>query len=112
MTEYNINCSNLSDTRAESFPIYDNVIAAKARRIQNIVKSNEVFRTRCPNCKSEIMLSPQDPTHQLDLNLKRHFCNGADRLSHEEKCVKKALRIIERYNRHELLSFQLELSIL
>jgi hypothetical protein len=80
-------------------------IAATASTSAKIAK--EATRSRCHHCKSTI-------THSndiLDLNGKRHFCDGAGRIRHEEKCVIKIQKIIEYYNRHELSSFQLGLKM-
>jgi hypothetical protein len=65
-------------------------------------------RVCCPKCKSQVIVDERD---FLDLNQKRHFCEGADRIPHEEKCVIEIQRILEYYNRHELSSFQLGLKM-
>jgi hypothetical protein len=64
--------------------------------------------SRCQKCKA---INPLDGDHLLDPNGKRHFCDSADRIPHEEKCVIEIQKIIEYYNRRELSSFQLGLKM-
>src|SRR5437899_1225073 len=66
---------------------------------------------RCPNCKSQIITGSLNSSDLLDLNGKRHFCESADRIRHQEKCVIDIHKIIEYYNRHELSAFQLGLKM-
>lgn len=66
---------------------------------------------RCPSCKSQIITRSSISNDLLDLNGKRHFCDSADRIRHEEKCVIDIHQIIEYCNRHELSSFQLGLKV-
>jgi hypothetical protein len=47
----------------------------------------------------------------MDLNVKRHFCKGVDRILHEEDCVKQLQQQIQTINELELSSFQIALTI-
>jgi hypothetical protein len=47
----------------------------------------------------------------LDLNHKRHFCSGAEMITHECLIVERVKKIIEYTNNTELSSLQLELGI-
>jgi hypothetical protein len=80
-------------------------IAAFASSVKN---TKEASRSRCHKCKFVTTLDGYD---LLDLNGKRHFCHGVDRIAHEEECVTQLQKIIEYYNRCELSSFQLELKM-
>ena len=72
----------------------------------------EVARhVRCPNCRSEVIVRSLNSGELLDRNGKRHFCDDAERIKHEENCVIEIQQFIEHYNRHELSSFQVELNI-
>ena len=46
----------------------------------------------------------------LDIDKKRHHCNGAQQIAHEEKIVKEILDDLERANKFEL-RYRLELVI-
>ncbi|MDQ6668197.1 MAG: hypothetical protein M3Y53_08240 [Thermoproteota archaeon] len=72
------------------------------------MKKKDASNIRCPRCKS---ITTLDGADLLDLNGKRHFCRGADRIAHEENCVIKIQKIIKYYNRHEFSSFQLGLKM-
>jgi hypothetical protein len=76
----------------------------------NSIKSQvmDALTWRCSKCNSIITLDGAD---LLDLDGKRHFCNVADRISHEEECMIKIQKIIEYYNRRELSSFHIEVNI-
>jgi hypothetical protein len=81
---------------------------ANAVRIDSITSKENVSTCLCSICKSIISLHGAD---LLDLNGKRHFCDGPDLIAHEEKCITNIQEIIEYYNRLELSSFQVELNI-
>ncbi len=87
--------------------------AANALRIDSITsklvkKEKDASHIRCQKCKA---INTLDGDDLLDLNGKRYFCDGADLISHEEKCVTHIQKIIEYYNRKELSGFQEELNI-
>jgi len=72
------------------------------------LKKKDASNIRCPRCKS---ITTLDGADLLDLNGKRHFCHGTDRIRHEENCVIEIQKIIKNYNRRELSSFQLGLKM-
>lgn len=108
MLEY----TNSRDIKHPPIEYQEKSSKANAARIDSITlkvkKEKNVSRCRCSKCKSIISL---DGTDLLNLNGKRHFCDGADVIPHEEKCVTQIQKIIEYYNRKELSSFQVELNI-
>ena len=55
--------------------------------------------------------APNEECVPLDLNHKRHFCSGADKIVHECLTVERVKKIIEYMNNTELSSFELELGI-
>jgi hypothetical protein len=67
------------------------------------------FDQRCKVCKSFIIYDSSK--RELDLNHKRHFCSGADKISHECLTVERVKKIVEYTNNTELSSFELELGI-
>jgi len=73
-----------------------------------VKKEKDASHIRCQKCKAINTLDGEDI---LDLNGKRHFCHGADRIAHEEKCVVEIQKVIEYYNRKELSGFQLGLKM-
>jgi len=86
-------------------------ISARAVKILPARSSSIVERSTpgcCIRCKSQVIVDESD---FLDLNHKRHFCEAADRIPHEEKCVIEIQKILEYYNRRELSSFQLGLKM-
>jgi hypothetical protein len=100
------------DINRRSIEYQKQTSAANAVRIDSItskVKNKKhASYVRCQKCKS---INTLDGDSILDPNGKRHFCRGADRVTHELKCVSQIQNIIEYYNRRELSSFQLELNI-
>jgi hypothetical protein len=104
MTEY----TNSQDMNHRTIEYQEKTSTANAVRIDSITSKENVSTCLCSKCKSIISL---DGTDLLDLNGKRHFCDGADLISHEEKCVTQIQKIIDHYNRRELSSFQVELNI-
>lgn len=71
---------------------------------------------RCFTCGSYIIHNPNTMDEHgnsipLDLNHKRHFCTGVERLLHEEKVVKSINKIINNANGIEVSSFKLELHV-
>ena len=74
------------------------------------------FDQRCKICKSFIIYDSSKREQNgecilLDLNHKRHFCSGADKIAHECLTVERVKKIIEYMNNTELSSFELELGI-
>jgi hypothetical protein len=87
---------------------------AKAVKIISISSRMDIGlapHIRCPNCKSQVVVGSLNSSDLLDLNWKRHFCDDADRIKHEENCVIEIQKFIEHYNRRELSSFQLGLKM-
>ncbi|PWU80255.1 MAG: hypothetical protein DLM72_13055 [Candidatus Nitrosopolaris wilkensis] len=111
MTEYSIS-SNLSQAAGD--PSDNNVMIPKALGIGPVAFTSinsESLRTRCPDCNSQVGILNVNQKALFDLNCKRHFCNGSNRISHEEKCLIQIQKVIDYYNRHELSAFQLGLKI-
>lgn len=74
------------------------------------------FDHRCKICNSFIIYDSSireqnGESIPLDLNYKRHFCSGADKIAHECRTVERAKKMIEDTNNTELSSFELELRI-
>jgi hypothetical protein len=89
------------------------ISAANAVRSDSITsklvnKEKDASHIRCQKCKA---INTLDGDDLLDLNGKRHFCGGADRIRHEENCVIEIQKVIEYYNWKELSGIQLELNI-
>jgi hypothetical protein len=104
MTEF----TNSKNLNAPTTPI------AKAVKIISISSRMDIGlapHIRCPNCKSQVVVGSLNSSDLLDLNWKRHFCDDADRIKHEENCVIEIQKFIEHYNRRELSSFQLGLKM-
>lgn len=103
---------NLSDTLAANLSADDFLTSARASRLESISFRpilDDVFRARCPNCKSIIIVAHSDPKIQFDLDWKRHCCTHEDRRVREEKWVEKIESIVDYGNRHELSAFRLRL---
>jgi len=107
-----IKYTNSRDINHRSIEYQKKTSTANAVRIDSItsklVKEKDASHIRCHKCKA---INTLDGDDLLDLNGKRHFCQGADRIRHEENCVIEILKVIEYYNRKELSGFQLELTI-
>lgn len=72
------------------------------------------YNQRCKICNSFIIYDDSkielNGKHiPLDLNGKRHFCSSADMIEHEYKIVEQSKNYIEKINKTELSSLQLEL---
>lgn len=100
------------DINHRSIEYHEKTLIANAVRIDAItsklVKEKDASHIRCQKCNA---INTLDGDDLLDLNGKRHFCHGTDRIAHEEKCVVKIQKVIEYYNRKELSGFQVELNI-
>ena len=104
--------TNPGDINHRSIEYRKQTSTANAVRIESITskvkKGRDASHIRCQNCKA---INSLDGDDRLDLNGKRHFCDGADRIRHEENCVVEIQKFIEYYNRRELSSFQVEVNI-
>ena len=74
------------------------------------------YNQRCKGCNSFIIYDysvrkQNGECIPLDLNHKRHFCSGIDKIAHECLTVERVKKIIEYTNNTELSSFELELGI-
>jgi hypothetical protein len=105
------NPANLNAPTGGDSSTTTNAKAVKIISISSRMNIEVATHVRCPNCKSQVVVGSLDSSDLLDLNWKRHFCDDADRIKHEEKCVTKIQKIIEYYNRLELSSFQLGLKM-
>jgi hypothetical protein len=90
--------------------------AKNAKRNGNRIMSTPNFDQRCKICRSFIIYDSckrelSGKCIPLDLNHKRHFCSGADKISHECLTVERVKKIVEYTNNTELSSFELELGI-
>jgi hypothetical protein len=107
-----IKYTNSRDINFRSIEYQERTPTANAVRIDAItsklVNEKDVSHFRCQKCKAIITLDDDD---LLDLNGKRHFCHGVDRIMHEENCVIEIQKVIEYYNRKEFSGIQLELNI-
>ncbi len=107
-----IKYTNSRDINFRSIEYHEKTPTANALKIDAIasklVKKKDASHIRCQKCKA---INTFDGEDILDLNGKRHFCHGADRLRHEEICVIEIQKVIDYYNRKELSAFQLELNI-
>ena len=105
--------TNSRDINFRSIEYQKKTSTANAVRINSITsklvnKEKDVSHIRCQKCRA---INTLDGDDLLDLNGKRHFCHGADRIRHEENCVIEIQKVIEYYNRKELSGIQLELNI-
>jgi hypothetical protein len=107
-----IKYTNSRDINFRSIEYQEKSSTAAAVRIDSItsklVKKKDASHNRCQKCKAITTLDGDD---LMDLNGKRHFCEGADRIRHEEICVIEIQKVIEYYNWKELSGFQVELNI-
>ena len=108
-----IKYTNSRDINFRSIEYQKKTSTANAVRIDAIAsillkKQKDASHIRCQKCKA---INTLDGDDLLDLNGKRHFCHGADRIRHEENCVIEIQKVIEYYNRKELSGIQLELNI-
>ena len=104
---------NSQDINPRSIEYQKKTSTANAVRINSITsklvkKEKDASHIRCQKCKA---INTLDGDDLLDLNGKRHFCHGADRIRHEENCVIEIQKVLEYYNRKELSGFQLELKM-
>jgi hypothetical protein len=108
-----IEYTNSGDINHRSIEYQEKTSTPNAVRIDSVTsklveQKNDESHINCRECKSIIAL---DGTDLLDVQGKRHFCRGAERIAHEERRVAEIQEIIEYYNRRELSSFQVELNI-
>jgi hypothetical protein len=78
--------------------------------------SSNKSNCRCGHCNAYIILDSaiQDQYGKyvpLDLNHKRHFCCGIDKILHESSLVEHLQKIVDHANDTELSSFELALKI-
>jgi hypothetical protein len=100
--------TNPTNLYAPSTPIAN---AVKIKSLSSRMDIEVAPHVRCPNCKSQVVIGSLNSSDLLDLNWKRHFCDDADRIKHEENCVIEIQKFIEHCNRRELSSFQLGLKM-
>lgn len=107
-----IKYTNSRDINHRSIEYQKKTSTANAVRIgaiaSKLVKEKAVSHIRCQKCKA---ITTFDGDDLMDLNGKRHFCHGAERIRHEEICVLEIQKVIEYYNWKELSGFQVELNI-
>jgi hypothetical protein len=70
--------------------------------------------SECYKCRARIVIDPRIRDNdgnviRLDLNLKRHLCNGAERILHELNVVDEIKNLFTKANEIEISSFQLRL---
>ena len=78
--------------------------------------SNKISKcySECNKCRARIVIDPRIRDNDsnvipLDLNLKRHLCNGAERILHELNVVDEIKNLLTKANEIEISSFQLRL---
>ena len=108
-----IKYTNSRDINFRSIEYQEKTSTAAAVRIDSITsklvkKEKDASHFGCQKCRA---INTLDGDDLLDLNGKRHFCHGADRIRHEENCVIEIQKVIEYYNRKEFSGIQLELNI-
>jgi hypothetical protein len=110
MTEY-ANSMNLSAPNSGEPSTTTIAEVAKIISMSSRMDIEAAPHIRCPNCKSQVIVGSSNSGDLVYRNGKRPFCDGADRIPHEEKCVAQIQKIIEYYNRRELTTFQGEVNI-
>ena len=107
-----IKYTNSRDINFRSIEYHETTPTANALKIHAIasksIKKKDASHISCQKCKAIIT---RDGDDLMDLNGKRHFCHGAERIRHEEICVIEIQKVIEYYNWKELSGFQVELNI-
>ncbi|MDQ6865616.1 MAG: hypothetical protein M3044_17535 [Thermoproteota archaeon] len=101
-TDINFRSNEYQEKTSIANAVRKDTIASK------LVKEKDASHIPCHMCKA---INTLDGDDLIDLNGKRHFCQGADRIRHEENCVIEIQKVIEYYNRKELSGFQVELNI-
>jgi hypothetical protein len=82
--------------------------------MDNKIKIKNKDYVRCTSCNSYIfysssILDAEGKSISLDLNGKRHFCSGTERIQHEGQVLKDLQDQLAFANRVEFYSIQLEL---
>lgn len=85
-------------------------------QLSDISISNKISKcySECNKCRARIVIDPRIRDNDgnvipLDLNLKRHLCNGAERILHELNVVDEIKNLLTKANEIEISSFQLRL---